>query len=56
MVADLTAWTGPVTGFTGFYLEKVTGHSQTCSRSNFVKTSEVVVYFGFVQRVRGMAY
>ena len=36
-VADLTAWTGPVTVNAGFYLEKLTVHSQTLSGSNFVK-------------------
>ena len=35
-VADLTAWTGPVTVNAGFYLEKLTVHSQTLSGSNFV--------------------
>ena len=36
-VDDLTAWTGPVTVNAGFYLEKLTVHSQTLSGSNFVK-------------------
>ena len=36
-VADLTAWTGPVTVNAGFYLEKLTVHSQTLSGSNFVR-------------------